>query len=140
MKIECVELRDVQTPLQYSFETSFGVERDLRKVILILRSDALEGYGEGTANFFPGYCAETTGTIWQSLAEHILPRVLGKSYETASQLLDDLRMILAGREPFYSKAEFQVDTSARPLQGAFEELRDVARAALEKTALGKSQA
>ncbi len=93
MKIESVELRDVQAPLQYSFETSFGVERDLRKVILILRSDGIEGYGEGTANFFPGYCAETTGTIWQCLCEHILPRVMGRSYETASQLLDDLRMV-----------------------------------------------
>ena len=81
-------------------------------------------------------------TVWLKAApEDHMKRVIaqGDSRPMAAsrEAMDDLRMILAGREPFYSKAEFHVDTSARSLQGAFEELRDVARAALEKTALGK---
>lgn len=93
MKIECVEYREVEAPLKYRFETSFGVERNLRKIILILKSGGIEGYGEGTANHFPGYCAETTDTIWLSLRDYILPRVIGRDYETPAQLLHDLRMI-----------------------------------------------
>jgi XRE family aerobic/anaerobic benzoate catabolism transcriptional regulator len=44
--------------------------------------------------------------------------------------MEDLKRILAGRAPFYSKAEFSLDTSAQPLQATFAALRDVVRRAL----------
>lgn len=93
MIIESVELREVHAPLRFRFQTSFGVEQNLHKVILILRSEGLEGYGEGTANYFPGYCTETSDTIWLSLQQYILPRVMGRDYANAAQLLKDLAMI-----------------------------------------------
>lgn len=93
MRLERVELREVHTSLRYRFETSFGAEQDLKKIILTLHSDGIEGYGEGTANNWPGYSYESSDTIWLSLTEYILPRVIGKHYQTAAQLLHDLRMI-----------------------------------------------
>ncbi|MCU0898749.1 MAG: helix-turn-helix transcriptional regulator [Burkholderiales bacterium] len=46
------------------------------------------------------------------------------------EAMEDLKTILAGRAPFYSKAEFRVDTSAQPLPETFKILRTTVREAL----------
>lgn len=48
----------------------------------------------------------------------------------SKEAMEDLKRILAGRAPFYSKAEFRLDTSAQPLQATFAALRDIVRRAL----------
>ena len=48
------------------------------------------------------------------------------------EAMADLKAILAGRAPFYSKAEFAVDTSRQPLEPTFARLRAVVREALER--------
>lgn len=93
MKLESATLYLVESELKFRFETSFDVETKLRKVILVLKCEGAEGYGEGTANNWPGYSYETADTIWLVLKDYILPRVLGKDYATPQQLLYDLRMI-----------------------------------------------
>ena len=50
------------------------------------------------------------------------------------EAMADLEAILAGREPFYAKADFQLDTSAAPLAETFESLRALARRALGRDA------
>jgi len=50
------------------------------------------------------------------------------------EAMADLEAILAGREPFYAKADFQLDTSAAPLVETFETLRAVVRRALGRGA------
>ncbi len=87
MKIERVELRELKVDLRFHFETSFGVERDLRKVVLVVHSGGLEGYGEVTAGNVPGYSYETTSTAWVALTEYVLPRVVGRDFDTPEQLL-----------------------------------------------------
>ena len=49
----------------------------------------------------------------------------------SKEAMQDLKRILAGRAPFYSKAEFGLDTSAQPLQPTFVALRQIVRRALE---------
>lgn len=93
MKIERVELREVAVRLRFRFETSFGVEQELRKILVTVSGDSAEGYGELTAGNSPGYSYETAGTGWLALEEYILPRVLGRGYETSEQLLADLSPI-----------------------------------------------
>ena len=44
--------------------------------------------------------------------------------------MEDLKAILATREPFYGKATFRVDTSAQPLGATFQELRQTVREGL----------
>jgi len=90
MKIESVVLRELSVRLKFRFETSFGVEQDLRKLLLTVRSDGLEGYGEVTAGNVPGYSYETTDTAWVALERYILPRVLGHDYATPAELLAEL--------------------------------------------------
>lgn len=93
MKIERIELREVSVKLRFRFETSFGVEQDLRKVVLTAYSEGLRGYGEATAGNSPGYSYETVDTVWSTLTQHIIPRVIGKDYATPAQLLADLNTI-----------------------------------------------
>jgi XRE family transcriptional regulator, aerobic/anaerobic benzoate catabolism transcriptional regulator len=47
------------------------------------------------------------------------------------EAMEDLRRILAAREPFYSKADAAFDTTGKTLAEAFAELRAVTRAGLE---------
>ena len=54
-------------------------------------------------------------------------RPMGASKEA----MQDLKGILAGRAAFYSKAQFKLDTSARPLEATFLELRAIVRKALD---------
>jgi XRE family aerobic/anaerobic benzoate catabolism transcriptional regulator len=46
------------------------------------------------------------------------------------EAMDDLKSILAGRAPFYSKADMRLDTSAQPLMETFQILRAQARKAI----------
>jgi len=87
MKIERVELRELSVRLKFRFETSFGVEQDLRKIILTAHADGLEGYGEVTAGNVPGYSYETADTAWTALEHYILPAVVGRSFGTPAELL-----------------------------------------------------
>ncbi len=93
MKIVRVEMRELAVRLRFRFETSFGVEQDLRKLLLVVHADGLEGYGEVTAGNGPGYSYETTDTAWLALEQFIVPRVLGCELQSAAQLLERLRAI-----------------------------------------------
>ena len=93
MKLERIELREVTARLKFRFETSFGVEQDLRKVLLTLHTEGVEGYGEATGGLEPGYSYETNETVWNTLEQHIIPRVLGKDFATPAQLLAALSPI-----------------------------------------------
>ena len=87
MRIERVEMRVVDVRLRFRFETSFGVEQDLRKLLVTLVADGVEGYGEFTGGVVPGYSSETTDTAWVALESFIVPRIVGRSFATAAQLL-----------------------------------------------------
>ena len=75
-------------------------------------------------------------TVWlRAEPEDHMRRVVAQGdlrpMAASREAMDDLRGILAGRAAFYSKAEFQVDTSAQPLDATFGVLRRVVRQALE---------
>jgi len=85
-----------------------------------------------TFNLLLAHCT----TVWlQADAEDHMKRVTAQGdlrpMAASKEAMDDLKRILAGRAAFYSKADFRVDTSARPLEPTFVELRDLARRALQ---------
>ena len=74
-------------------------------------------------------------TVWlKADPEDHMRRVLAQGdlrpMAASREAMDDLERILAGRAPFYSKAEFRLDTSAQPLQASFDALRRIVRQAL----------
>ena len=75
-------------------------------------------------------------TVWlQADPEDHMRRVVAQGdtrpMAASREAMDDLRSILTGRTPFYSKAEFQVNTSAKALEAVFAELRRIVRGALQ---------
>ena len=85
-----------------------------------------------TFNLLLAHCT----TVWlRATPEDHMKRVLAQGdtrpMAASREAMDDLKSILAGRAAFYSKAEFQVDTSTQPLQPTFEALRVVVREALD---------
>ena len=88
-----------------------------------------------TFNLLLAHCT----TVWlQADPEDHMQRVVAQGdmrpMKASREAMEDLKQILAGRAAFYSKAEFQVDTSRRTLESAFGELRRVVREALKRSA------
>jgi len=74
-------------------------------------------------------------TVWlKAEPEDHMKRVIAQGdlrpMAASREAMDDLKGILAGRAAFYSKAEFHLDTSARPLDETFEALRSLVHEAL----------
>jgi XRE family aerobic/anaerobic benzoate catabolism transcriptional regulator len=75
-------------------------------------------------------------TVWlQAKPEDHLARVAAQGdmrpMAGSAEAIDDLRLILEGRAPFYAKADMTFDTSAQPLEEAFQALRARMRAVLK---------
>ena len=74
-------------------------------------------------------------TVWlQADPEDHMRRVAAQGdmrpMASSREAMEDLKGILVGRAPFYSKAEFRLDTSAQPLEPTFAALRELVRGAL----------
>jgi o-succinylbenzoate synthase len=93
MRIDQLELRELAMRLRFRFETSFGVEQDRRILLVTVRGEGGEGIAECVAGEFPGYGYETRDTAWGVIRDFVAPRVLGRDYATAHQLLRDLHPV-----------------------------------------------
>lgn len=98
LKLERLELREIQLPLRYPFETSFG--RTVRRRIMILRvfdrSGAI-GYGECTAPEDPFFNHETIDTAWHIVTEFAAPLVAQAKIRKASDVNTALSRIRGNR-------------------------------------------
>jgi O-succinylbenzoate synthase len=93
MKINRVELREIQMPLVHFFETSFGRTTTRRIVLVRVDADDLTGWGEVTAGEEPFYSYETPETAWHVLRDYLIPWVLGKEWTTPSEVAARFRPI-----------------------------------------------
>jgi o-succinylbenzoate synthase len=119
IKIDEIELREIELSLNFRFETSYGSIDRIRRLIVIIRGSGLTGFGECTAGKTPGYCYETVDTSRLVLEKYAIPRVLGKSFENPQSFLNTFggirghNMAIAGLETafwdLYSK------TAEKPL-------------------------
>ncbi len=78
MRIDRIELRQIQLPLVHFFETSFG--RTTVRRILLLRAECagVTGWGEATCGESPLYNYETPETAWHILSDFLIPGTLGR--------------------------------------------------------------
>ena len=86
MKINRIELREIQMPLVHFFETSFGRTTTRRIVLVRVDADDFTGWGEVTAGEEPFYSHETPETAWHVLRDFLIPWVLGKEWTTPSEV------------------------------------------------------
>lgn len=98
LNIERIELREIELPLKWAFETSFG--RTTRRRIMIVRvfdrSDVC-GYGECTAGEDPFYNHETIDTAWLIITKYVIPILFASPIERASQVNAALARIRGNR-------------------------------------------
>lgn len=98
MKLERIELREIELPLKWPFETSFG--RTTRRRIMIVRvfdESGAYGYGECTAAEDPFYNHETIDTAWIIVANYIAPILAASHIESADDVNDALARIRGNR-------------------------------------------
>ena len=94
MKIESINLREINMRLRSPFETSFGVTQDRRILLVEVKADGLAGWGEVTTDATPSYNPETTQTAWHIISDFIAPSLIGKNLAAASdfpELTDGIR-------------------------------------------------
>ena len=74
LRLERIELREIELPLKAPFETSFG--RTTRRRILLARvfdRSGATGYGECVAGENPFYNHETIDTAWLITSKYVVP-------------------------------------------------------------------
>ncbi len=98
LQLERIELREIQLPLKWPFETSFG--RTTRRRIMIVRvfdRSGAYGYGECTAPEDPFYNHETIDTAWIIVTTYVGPLLAEASIKRADQVNDALARIRGNR-------------------------------------------
>lgn len=105
LQLEKIELKEIELPLKYPFETSFG--RTTRRRILIVKAfdkSGATGFGECVAMENPFYNHETIDTAWLMTTKYIAPLLSAAGIERAAQVdealapVRDNRMAKAGVE------------------------------------------
>ena len=78
LTIDAVHLREINMPLAFPFETSFGVTTARRILLIEIESDGLIAWGECVAGEHPYYSEESIDTAWLITETELAPRLVGK--------------------------------------------------------------
>jgi O-succinylbenzoate synthase len=71
MRIDAIILRELHMPLVRPFETSFGVTRERRVLLVEIHSEGLVGWGECTVGERPHFSGEWTDSAWQVITQEL---------------------------------------------------------------------
>jgi o-succinylbenzoate synthase len=84
MKVEAIALREVHMPLVHFFETSFGRTYSRRILLVTVRCDGVDGWGECVAGEDPFYSSEWIEAAWPTITNYLAPAILGQTLQSAS--------------------------------------------------------
>ncbi len=88
MRIDRVELRIVRLPLVRTFRTSSSSKDHIDHILVRVMTDrGAEGWGECASPSDPYYCPETTETCWHLLKDFLVPKILGRDWESIDELI-----------------------------------------------------
>lgn len=97
MKVLAVELHRIGMPLVRPFETSFG-RQDARDVLLVhVRTDAGDGWGECVAMADPVYSSEYVAGAEAVLRDYLIPSLLAAPQTSAEDFADLTRFVIGHR-------------------------------------------
>ena len=82
MKIEAIHMREVNMPLAYPFETSFGVTTGRRILLVELEGEGFSAWGECVAGEHPYFSDEMVDTAWYITETELAPRLLNQEIES----------------------------------------------------------
>jgi O-succinylbenzoate synthase len=84
--IDEVELRIVRVPFRNAFTTSFGSQTEKYTVIVTVRSEGVEGYGEGVMEPLPDYREESLVGALHLIREALVPELLAGGFTHPGEL------------------------------------------------------
>jgi len=78
LTIDAIRLREINMPLAFPFETSFGLTTMRRVLLVELEAEGLTSWGECVAGEHPYYSDECIDTAWLITEKELAPRLLGQ--------------------------------------------------------------
>lgn len=79
MRIEAVDLYQIELPMKAPFTTSFGTMSTRKMLLVRVQAEGAYGWGEVSPLNDPLYNYETPETAWHILKDYAIPQVLGRS-------------------------------------------------------------
>jgi len=73
MRIDAIYLRELHMPLLHTFESSMGVTKNRRILLVEIHSEGLIGWGECTATEHPYFTEESVDSAWQVIVNELGP-------------------------------------------------------------------
>jgi O-succinylbenzoate synthase len=77
LTIDAVHLREINMPLAFPFETSFGLTTARRILLVEIESEGLTAWGECVAGEHPYFSEESVDTAWMITETELAPRLVG---------------------------------------------------------------
>ena len=77
LTIDAVHLREINMPLAFPFETSFGLTTTRRILLVEIESDGMTAWGECVAGEHPYFSEESIDTAWIITETELAPRLIG---------------------------------------------------------------
>lgn len=88
MRVEAVSLYNVSLSLKVPFAASSHAAHRLEHVLVRLRTDAGDGWGECATTIDPYYLGETLRSTWAVLEDFLAPAVVGRSFDSVESFRD----------------------------------------------------
>jgi o-succinylbenzoate synthase len=95
--IDAVHLREINMPLAFPFETSFGVTTGRRIMLVEIESDGLTAWGECVAGEHPYFSDEMIDTAWIITEKELAPRLVGQELVGGGSCPDLFRQVRGHR-------------------------------------------
>ena len=97
LTIDAVHLREINMPLAFPFETSFGVTTTRRILLVEIESEGLTAWGECVAGEHPYYSDESIDTAWIVTENELAPRLVGQEVAGGSGCPELFRQVRGHR-------------------------------------------
>lgn len=97
LNIDAIHLREINMPLAYPFETSFGLTTGRRILLVELEADGLTAWGECVAGEHPYFSDEMIDTAWIITEHELAPRLLEVELEGGGSCPDVFKQVRGHR-------------------------------------------
>ena len=97
MKIDRIELRQINLPYISPFRSSQWIEEGNNSVIVKVFSEGIAGWGESSVSRFPHYVEETSSTVLSVQRETLIPIILNKNITHPGVLSDIFKNVRGNR-------------------------------------------
>ncbi len=97
LNIDAIHMREINMPLAYPFETSFGLTTGRRILLIEIESEGLTAWGECVAGEHPYFSDEMIDTAWIITETELAPKLLEADLEGGGSVPDVLKQVRGHR-------------------------------------------